>query len=452
VEAQFRIQMIRQAQHSIELITYDQRPDAEGGVPILDALEEAALKGVKVRAALGWFIAPVKDPFGHVKSRLKKIAARTKNFQFIRVGGKQMTSQGWKTMDGAHEKLMIIDGKWVMTTGRGQGEQYFHWLDSGFVFKGPLAHQSSIAFERLWAVLQRESPAKPQSKNRAAPSTSAHDIVNVSVPHNSITIPLSPFEAAEFKHLARWLIAPPSGTNDYRARVLHQDFLEQMREISDSQILKKKPRNFTFEQRLKLIIDPVVNEVVDLLNTAKSLKFYTLSVILHPKLKEAIIQRLKPAVKTAEPFHLQVFTNSKRSHKNIAPLGFSIGWYAGISDLDDLMQFGNAQGYLLRDRLSPADPLYLHRKLIIIDQPDSTKNERESSVIFGSHNLSFASSVTLDELSFQIESFEFAHRMNLLFQESILKFGKEVEKKRLHQERSRRGFSIFIDKHFGWAY
>ncbi len=449
VEAQLRIQMIRQAKNSIDLITFDQRSDNEIGIPILEALEEAALKGVKIRFAMTCLISTIKDPEGIVPTYLKKIASEAINFQYNFVGGNVMKHHGWKFMDATHEKLMVIDNNWAVTTGRGQGEQYLHWLDTGFVFKGPLVTQSKVAFEHLWSSIIRENPYKTQLPKQT-PNFSG-DLKNISIPENTLTLPLNPNQITELKFLTQWLLKPASNGREYRARVLHYDFLDQMRNLPEVQNKKAKPSDYDLDSRIKLLHDPVVEESIALLKTAKTFKFHTLSVSLHPNLKNAILSKLRLSSQLGQDFQLEVFTNSKKSHKNIMSL--AIGWYAGLKDLDDLLWgFDHSKGFLLADNKVPDDPTYLHRKLIIIEQDPSQANGHEDSVIFGSHNLSYSSTATLDEMSFEIESSDFASRMNKVFQNSISLHGQVIDKAKLHHQRLKHRASQWISSYLKWIF
>ena len=54
IEAELRLSLIKKAQHSIDLVIWDQREDETVGMPILKALRDAADRGVKIRFLLSW--------------------------------------------------------------------------------------------------------------------------------------------------------------------------------------------------------------------------------------------------------------------------------------------------------------------------------------------------------------------------------------------------------------
>jgi putative cardiolipin synthase len=157
-----------------------------------------------------------------------------------------------------------------------------------------------------------------------------------------------------------------------------------------------------------------------------------LATILHKNLKEAMISGLKRGM-TAE-----IFTNGKKSHTAAEPLPVSAGWFASLPDLDDMLQAG-ATGFELMNHGDETGK-FLHRKLAIFDD----------TVIFGSHNLTIASTVTQDEVSFEVQSADFVDRMLKISRHSTQVNGALLDIPEVHQERLstpyRQWFSSFLGK------
>jgi phosphatidylserine/phosphatidylglycerophosphate/cardiolipin synthase-like enzyme len=183
-----------------------------------------------------------------------------------------------------------------------------------------------------------------------------------------------------------------------------------------------------------MLWDPVLEETIGLLKTAKNAHISILATILHPQLKQALKESLNRGL------NLEIFTNSKDAHATVAPLPFSVGWYAGLHDLDELLGLG-AIGYGAIQFPDRKDSYhFLHRKLAIIDD----------AVIFGSHNLTIASTVTQDEMSFEIVSPDFAARMRRLSNESIRRNSVRLDAEEIAVESAntpiRQWFSSLMDK------
>jgi hypothetical protein len=118
-----------------------------------------------------------------------------------------------------------------------------------------------------------------------------------------------------------------------------------------------------------------------LIYTAKEFKFNTLATVLHPKVKAALIGRLRKHRAQGREFKLTILTNSKESHQW---LRISKAWKAGLRDLHDLMKEG-AQVY----SFTPTKEVtFLHRKLIVALMPVQKSDlHLKDSAILGSYNL-----------------------------------------------------------------
>lgn len=448
VEAALRLDLIESAETSIDLVTFDQRMDTEIGLPILEKLGSAAARGVNIRYAISSSMTPVTDTFNSVGRYLEKITAEHPNLEYLFAGGAAMMwKSGWGPLDGIHEKLLIIDHKIAFVTGRGHADAYSTWLDTAFIFKGELVQQSNLAFDRLWITLNRE--LKRDLKENLAPQApnstptlptelpQADNTANTPTSDQGIPaqIQLDEIEQSELSSLIEWSKLPPSGQQDYRARLLHHDFLDQIRATG------RKPSSISTAERLEFLTDPIVEEVKRLLPDSTSMRYCSLATILNPQIKQAMLT----ALTRPDPIQLEVFTNSKLGQTNLSAVHMAVGWYAGIQDLDDLLLTGNAKGYHLNDSTenSPTPSFaWLHRKLILI------AGGEKSTVIFGSHNLTLASTVALDEISFEIESSDFYQKMVELVDSSLASFGTEILPEELHLDRTSHSFQERLASNF----
>jgi phosphatidylserine/phosphatidylglycerophosphate/cardiolipin synthase-like enzyme len=443
IEAAFRLDLIDRAEFTIDIVTFDQRMDDKVGLPLLNKLAEAAKKGIKIRYAISSSMTPVTDTWNYVGHFLNKTALQYPNLEYLFAGGAgMMWKSGWGALDGIHEKLLIIDGKINFVTGRGHADNYLNWLDTAFIFKGPLVGQSNRAFEKLWATLQRElkvdmnKSTDPQSSQEEDKSEAMND----ERPKLTLPFELSETEQTELSGLINWSKKPTTHQKDYRARLLHHDFLDQIRATG------RKPSSISTQERLEILSDPIVDEVKNLLATAESMKYCTLATILNPNLKQCMLENLNDPDRSLQ---LSVFTNSKTGHACLSSMHLAAGWYAGLQDLDDLLKTGHATAYELKDETEKTlcSPLvWLHRKLILVAAGD------KSTVIFGSHNLTYASSVALDEMSFEIESLDFYQKMHELFSSSLTAYGTEIQAPEIHKEKEASTFNQWLSSKFSLMY
>ncbi|WP_147286492.1 phospholipase D-like domain-containing protein [Legionella maceachernii] len=397
VEAEFRLYLIATAQESIDIATFDQRLDEAVGLPLLQALEKAAERGVRIRFAAAWISALLNDPSRKTEEYLNRIARHYPNFKFISAGGPSMWKKGWGVLDGIHEKLFLVDNKIALLTGRGHAGEYLNWLDTAFFYKGNMVNQSLDAFEQMWQTIERENGLQLQHEElgltNAVLSAKSSQQKSVS---STLPIKLSAEEQQELDTLKTWAEIPASNDHDYQARSIYYNFLEQMRREADLQ--GRTPGSFSYDEREKFLQDPFVDTVLLLLPQTHRFQMSILATILEDRIVEAIFSERQRGME------MELITNGKKAH-SVFPT--APGWYAGIHTLDDLLQVG-VIGHELKQRGAGTN-IYLHRKLLILDD----------HVFFGSHNLTKASTLTNDEYSIEVVSRDFADKMEQLSRHSI---------------------------------
>ncbi len=397
VETEFRLHLIANAKESIDIATFDQRIDQPIGLPLLQALENAAQKGVQIRFAAAWLSALLNDPGRKTERYLRGIASRYPNFKFISVGGPSMWRQGWGITDGIHQKMFLVDNKISVMTGRGHAVEYLNWLDTAFFYKGAIVDQNQDAFDQMWQTIARETEFIDKSEllglaNSVIPAESSEQRLL----SDSSSLQLTPEEQKELDVLKTWADAPPSNDHDYHARSIYYNFLEQMRKEADLQ--ERTPGSFSYGERANFLQDPFINTVLLLLPQTKRFQMSILATILEDRVVEAIVRERQRGME------MELITNGQKAH-SVFPT--ALGWFAGIHTLDDLLQAG-VIGHEVK-QMGAETCVYLHRKLLILDD----------HVFFGSHNFTKASSLTTDEYSIEVVSQDFADRMEQLSHHSI---------------------------------
>jgi putative cardiolipin synthase len=157
-----RINLIRAAQHSIDVQTYIWQPDDVGKL-ILDELVRAAQRGVHVR-----IIADQLFSFSNTQM-LARLARLDNDFQ-LRLYNPTFGHSKTPPLEFAagilccffqfnqrmHNKLLLVDDSIGITGGRNIQNRYFGWdphfnyIDRDVLVGGPAARDMAISFSRFW--------------------------------------------------------------------------------------------------------------------------------------------------------------------------------------------------------------------------------------------------------------------------------------------------------------
>lgn len=158
-----RVHLIRSARRTIDLQTFHFEQDDAGRV-VLDALMDAARRGVKVRLLMDQ-LSGLADP-----ALQARLAAFHENFQ-LRVynptfGRARTAPLQWlggivfKFRDfnkRMHNKLMLVDGRVAIIGGRNIQNEYFDWNDQydyrdrDLLVAGPVTAQMAENFDAFWS-------------------------------------------------------------------------------------------------------------------------------------------------------------------------------------------------------------------------------------------------------------------------------------------------------------
>lgn len=136
--SQLRLALIAEAKSSIVASTYGITPD-DGGIAYMDALVEAAKRGVKVVLTVDANAFAYCANLGpRMKELLYRVAAlRFYGGHFVEYG--QLGEQLGRLGAGTHLKLLAIDGERAIIGGRNIGSLYDDWPDYDVYFEGEVA-------------------------------------------------------------------------------------------------------------------------------------------------------------------------------------------------------------------------------------------------------------------------------------------------------------------------
>ena len=243
-----RVHLIRSARQSIDLQTFHFERDDAGRV-VLDALMDAARRGVKVRLLMDQ-LSGLADPA--LQARLAGFhrnfelrlynptfgQARTKPMQWL--GGIVFEFRDFNKR--MHNKLMLVDGRVAIIGGRNIQNEYFDWNDKydyrdrDLLVAGPATVQMAENFAAFW------------NDHRAFPAAELRDVAGVLIDNHGppalMQPPASPrvlkmAAAAEngaevFAHLSPYLFQV--GQVDFFADLpaKHDDAAQQRSEASQA--------------------------------------------------------------------------------------------------------------------------------------------------------------------------------------------------------------------------
>lgn len=151
------IELILNAEHTIHLQVYIIVPD-ETGTALIDALIQAASKGVKVNL--------VVDDFGSDKFGITETNKLTSGGVNVKRFAPFYASEKFYVGRRMHHKVLVVDEKHAMVAGVNFADRYRGteslppWLDYGVFIEGPVCRKLAIACLRIME--RKFYPAPPQ--------------------------------------------------------------------------------------------------------------------------------------------------------------------------------------------------------------------------------------------------------------------------------------------------
>ncbi len=155
-----RLELIRRAQVSLDLQTYQLGKD-KTGLLILRELRDAARRGVRVRLLIDDFYTAGLDPL--LLALAAEPEAQVRLFNPF-MNGREHTATRWmdfftdfrRLNHRMHNKLFIADGAMAIAGGRNLADEYFlrsegaNFIDFELLMAGPVVPQSAAVFDSYW--------------------------------------------------------------------------------------------------------------------------------------------------------------------------------------------------------------------------------------------------------------------------------------------------------------
>lgn len=176
---ELRLALVRLAQTSLDLQYYLIAQD-DSGAQLLDELERAARRGVRVRLLLDDLHAAGLEPALQRLAALPQAEVRLFNPLPSRVGNVWSTRmllslhEFGRVNRRMHNKLFIADNSFAVSGGRNIGDDYFmrgstsHFIDMDLLASGAIVSELSQLFDRFWNSTQA-FPIASLSTAAAAP-------------------------------------------------------------------------------------------------------------------------------------------------------------------------------------------------------------------------------------------------------------------------------------------
>lgn len=403
VDMALRVELIRRAKSTIRIATYQQMTDKRVGLPILKALREAAMRGVRVQFVTGRWPAMIFDRDDLIPKMLTDVNL-TWPAKVIEFGGVSNRAKGWNVSDSMHEKIFLIDDELAIAGGRNLGDQYLEWLDFAVLIRNPaLIKQVRKAFDALW--FDMASFSEPLDPITVRPG-------DLPDPLTDRDVPLQPAQKTELAGLLAWLDRKAA------APAVSTFVLDRTRVITHRFFRLLSAGAYNGEARLSLP-DDIVGEICKLVPGSREIRLSTLFVLLNPKLRDSLVRALRDG--TAAYF----FFNGDSSSRETVPLALS--YKDSLEDLLTLMRASKADGTPAKTRvavLRQNDYRFLHKKMFIVD----------NHVFFGSHNFNLPSTVANSEISIEVDDARFAAAMSLRYDHDFLFSGEPLTLKQAAED------------------
>ncbi|GAA1816957.1 cardiolipin synthase [Nesterenkonia flava] len=158
---EWMVQAIDDAEEYVHVLFYIVGDDPEYSGPVLDALERAAARGVRVRLLYDHLGTLRVNGYRRLKRRLTRASERYESFQWYRALPVRPLRRRFSRLDlRNHRKIVVIDGERAFTGSANLIEPHYqrssalrmnrHWVELNVVVEGPAVTGLDIVFASDW--------------------------------------------------------------------------------------------------------------------------------------------------------------------------------------------------------------------------------------------------------------------------------------------------------------
>lgn len=385
-----RNMILNSAENHIHMIAYYIEPDSVG-LSTVEALREAAKRGVKVRVILSSLAQENRDPDSVVyKLLLDETLPTTVEIVTFPDVGLFTDGHFWNTF---HEKIILVDGKIAVIGGRHPSATYFTKRDFDFVIEGPVVSDIQSAFVRDWQLATTLSP--DEWENIVELANARSEQVSRIIPESNAYFP----EQQCFN-------------DGSRARVIHHELIKQV-------MLEEKPADIDDYSEIK---DEVLSAIIERgEKSVNELRFYSMNAIMHPDFVMFL------STLSLNGTEIKMITNSRES--TVALGGYSgifedsvnaFPYFSAMSDLSLMLE----DGVLVHKWVYSPQYQFVHAKLMIMDD----------TIFLGSYNFNLPSSVGSNEIVIEVEDASLSRELKDIFEWDIENNSTSIDRYQLIDE------------------
>ena len=353
---QCRFDLIQQAEKEILFSYYIFRNDVVGNAILHLAVEAAQTRGVKIKIIVDRHNSPIDKK---IRAYLNSQGVELKKFQVKRFGR-------FGLFRGLHEKMMVVDGKWLITGGRNVEGKYFN-LDSDYNFQDldvlvegtEVGREARFHFYESWHNPKVSFPLnfKKRHQKKQASVAQLLETAYKELTNNYLK---------EFQGKENWLDETHVTANPIR--FIHDDLMV----LKDSIYVKTDVKDNKCTQELIALMRTAKSQIV--IENAYFIPTRNWTIFFKEAQKKGI--KIKVLVNSMQSNDLVIYQAAYRNRrKKLLNLGLEIWEYQG--------------------------PKKLHLKTIVIDEKIS---------VVGSYNVHFPSETLNTEVAVVVEDSVIAKR------------------------------------------
>ncbi len=413
VDFAVRLKAIKEAKFSIDCLTYSQSLDERLGKPVLMALRDALLRGVKGRFIYQRLAGIILDPLDRTRDHLTDEIDPILS-EVIGSGNFLELLRGYNPTDNFHEKILIIDAgtayEKVWIGGRNNSLHTLGDHDFATLIRPIDYKKKSLGSQ----ILDAFNMAREEAFTRLKVNLNLEKI------EEFIDLEDSDSYIKSFKSTSNNLLETSQQFERYKkiSETLNQEthsiivdnetfFVPQkMKTITHEffKNLREHDNHFSFSvyERSNVFNDDIFNEVDRILKDSNDIVLFNMSIDFPDKTNKRLFKGIGSRHSTKK---IDFYTNSSEAHERYIPFG--IPFFNSMSNLKknfkDIKRAYNANRFNLYQFIPNKNShyIYMHKKMIIAD--DYT--------IFGSHNFNRSATAKNNEIAILIDDHIFAKAM-----------------------------------------
>jgi phosphatidylserine/phosphatidylglycerophosphate/cardiolipin synthase-like enzyme len=427
IDFEVRMKLIKEANFSIDIISFSQAPDSIGK-PFLNTIREVQKsKCIKVRFLYDSILSMIDRDFTNESAKLLTEKSLKCPAQIIRfsIFEKWKANLSWD--DFFHEKVLIIDAgtshEVVITGGRGYTRFSSIVLDSALILRSINSREPSLttdikeSFNDIWLLAKKLSPIIEREASYLEEQIQPLELIQ------------TPEQKKVILEMLMLLNMTPNKNEKLKS---YQYRPESIQLISNDLIKSLVAKNSPILKDRELFKNMALKKMIEDINQfTGTIEMTSYSIAMPSELSEALVHFINRGNR------VNFYTNGLDAHRLFFPFGIPIFYTAeGLSSF--IINAKNPKGkihiyFLDSEKARKHKALtYLHRKTMLF------LNSTKSFVYTGSDNFTWSSAYKNDEWLIKIKDHKMAHDLaeKSLQEKAWYREISQEEIIKLNQERS----------------